>query len=239
MLWQEDDNKHGFEVDDSVIDLLFSLECRELPVDHIQPLAAAIHAALDHEPELLDAVSINPVHLAGSQNGWERPDPKLGQNLILSKRTKLVLRVKKQHQQTIIGKLLDATLDIDGFRLTLRKPKVRKLSKESTVFSRAIVCEEGEAEDEMKFLTRMQRELAGKGIVIRKALCGKTSSFMSNDGELFTRSLMLAEIPADLSVKLQQEGLGNHQHLGCGIFIPHKGIAAVGEATDDVSEKIN
>jgi len=233
MFWEENDNKVGFDVDDSVVDLLFSLECRELPVDHIQPLSAAIRQALDHDDELLSAIAINPIHLAGSQNGWERPDPSLGQNLILSKRTTLVLRLKKQQQKSIIEKLQDRTLNIEGFELTLRKPKVRKLSKDGTVFSRAIVCEENETEDEAAFLKRMQKELALKGIVIRKALCGKTSSFQTDQGEIHTRSLMLAEIPPELSVKLQQEGVGEHQHFGCGIFIPHKGIAAVGESTDD------
>ncbi len=235
MFWQEDNNKQAVDLDDSVVDLLFNLECRELPVDHVQSLSSAIKNALNHEADLLEAISINPVHLAGSQNGWERPDPALGQNLILSKRTKLILRVRKAQQQRIIDKLQDTTLNIDGFSLTLRGHKVRKLSKDNTIFSRSIVCEEHEKEDELMFLQRMQRELAAKGIVMRKALCGKTSSFQTDAGELHTRSLMLAEVPPELSVKLQQEGLGQHQHLGCGIFIPHKGIAAVGESTDDES----
>ncbi|WP_419631332.1 type I-MYXAN CRISPR-associated protein Cas6/Cmx6 [Thiolapillus sp.] len=33
-------------------------------------------------------------------------------------------------------------------------------------------------------------------------------------------------------MKLQQEGLGDHQHLGCGIFLPMKGIQAVDMGDD-------
>lgn len=231
MLWQENDKKQGFEVDDSVVDLLFNIDCKELPVDHIYHLSQAIRDALPGHVEL--DVGIHPIHLAGSQNGWERPDASLGQNLILSKRTKLVLRVQKDHQQDIIDQLNNTTLDINGFELTIKKPKVKKLSKDGTIFSRSIVCNEQEAEDEMQFLKRIQIELSEMGIDIKKALCGKISTIETPEGPILTRSLMLAELPPEHSVKLQQEGIGAHQHLGCGIFIPHKGITAVGESTDD------
>jgi len=32
---------------------------------------------------------------------------------------------------------------------------------------------------------------------------------------------------------VQQTGIGEHMHLGCGIFIPHKGIEAVKKSEDD------
>jgi hypothetical protein len=31
------------------------------------------------------------------------------------------------------------------------------------------------------------------------------------------------------SVAIQESGLGLHRLLGCGLFVPHKSIAAVGE----------
>jgi CRISPR-associated protein Cas6 len=232
MLWQEDTPKAGFKVDDSVVDILFNIECRELPVDHIYHLSQAIRQALPGHNENT-GLGIHPIHLAGSQNGWERPDESLGQNLILSKRTKLVLRIRKEHEQDIINKLNNTRLDINGFDLTIRKAKIKKLSKDSTIFSRSIVCDEQETEDEMQFLNRMQQELAGMGIVIKKALCGKTSHFKTPEGPVLTRSLMLAEMSPEDSVKLQQTGIGPMRDMGCGLFIPHKGIAAVGESTDD------
>jgi hypothetical protein len=44
---------------------------------------------------------------------------------------------------------------------------------------------------------------------------------------------MLADLSAEESVRIQQEGIGPLRHMGCGIFIPHKGIDAVGKAEDD------
>jgi CRISPR/Cas system CSM-associated protein Csm4 (group 5 of RAMP superfamily) len=38
---------------------------------------------------------------------------------------------------------------------------------------------------------------------------------------------MLADLKPEESLRLQQQGLGPHRLMGCGIFIPHKGIDAV------------
>jgi CRISPR-associated protein Cas6 len=231
MLWEDSNKKKGFEVDDSVVDLLFNIECRELPVDHIYHLSRAIKDALPGH--VTEDLGIHPIYLAGSQNGWERPDESLGQNLILSKRTKLVLRVKKEHQEEITNLLNGKSLDINGFEMKIKKPKTRKLSKDGTVFSRSIVCSENEKENEEAFLKRIQIELSEMGIDIKKALCGKITPIKTPDGPIFTRSLMLAELKPEDAVKLQQQGVGTYQDLGCGLFLPHKGIDAVGESTDD------
>ncbi len=52
-------------------------------------------------------------------------------------------------------------------------------------------------------------------------------------GPIQTRSIMIADLRAEESVRLQQEGIGPMRHMGCGIFIPHKGIDAVKKAEDD------
>ena len=38
---------------------------------------------------------------------------------------------------------------------------------------------------------------------------------------------MLADLSADESLRLQQFGLGPYRYIGCGLFIPYKGIKAV------------
>jgi hypothetical protein len=76
-------------------------------------------------------------------------------------------------------------------------------------------------------------QLAERGIRVRKALSGKTTELQGPEGPILTRSLMIADLAADESVRLQQEGLGPLRHMGCGIFIPHKGIEAVKKAEED------
>ena len=168
MFWEEDDNRKEFQVNDDVVDLVFSLSCKELPVDHSHALSQAL---IDAVPEFADANSgcaIHSIHLAGSQNGWERPDPSLGQKLILSKRTKLTLRVPAALEQSIQEKLDGLTLDIDGHPLTIGKAKRKLLSKQSTIFARHIVLEAGEDEDENKFLMRVISHMKNLDVRVKK-----------------------------------------------------------------------
>ena len=82
----------------------------------------------------------------------------------------------------------------------------------------------------MSYAADQLREL---GIRVRKLLCGRAHAIRHPDGRLYTRSLMLADLEAEEAVLLQQQGIGRHKKLGCGLFIPHKGIKAVHEMTLD------
>ena len=47
------------------------------------------------------------------------------------------------------------------------------------------------------------------------------------NGIIHTRSLMVADLRKSESVKLQEQGIGEHRLLGCGLFVPQKGIESV------------
>lgn len=232
MFWQDDEKPRGYEVPDDIVDLVFDIQCRELPVDHQRDLSYALCA---HVPELADdnPLAVHSIHLAGSQNGWERPDPELGQRLILSRRTKLILRVTADARDRIAERLDGVELDVGGCAMRVGRSKTKKLSSQGTVFSRYVVLEPGEDTDETAFMQRVVSQLAERGIRVRKALSGKTTELQGPEGPILTRSLMIADLAADESVRLQQEGLGPLRHMGCGIFIPHKGIEAVKKAEED------
>jgi CRISPR-associated protein Cas6 len=233
MLWHEALDPNQYRVPDDVLDLLFEMRCRELPVDHAYLLGAALRAAAPWLAEIPGA-GIHSIYMAGSQNGWERPDPGLGQHLVPSRRTKLTLRLPKAQVEVACAALTGVTLDLDGMALTLGTAHTRPLSRLGTIFARQVVLEPGEAEDENRFLARVASQLRGEGIRIRKALCGKQLELAMPDGPLMTRSLMFAELGVEESVQLQQQGLGPHRWFGCGIFLPHKGIEAVREGADDL-----
>ncbi|MDJ0741116.1 MAG: type I-MYXAN CRISPR-associated protein Cas6/Cmx6 [Gammaproteobacteria bacterium] len=232
MFWQEDDKPKGFTVPDDIVDLVFDIECRELPVDHACDLADAIRGQL---PQLDDdaRIGVHNIHLAGSQNGWERPDPKLGQRLMLSRRTKLTIRVPRERRAEIEAALRDSELDIAGCAMRIGKARQKMLSNQGTIFSRYVVLEGGEADDENRFLQRIVDHLGARGIRVTKALCGKTAEVQGPDGPVQTRSIMLAGLKPEESVRIQQEGIGPLRQMGCGLFIPHKGIDAVKKAEDD------
>ncbi|WP_457676004.1 type I-MYXAN CRISPR-associated protein Cas6/Cmx6 [Thiolapillus sp.] len=230
MLWEEDKAEEQ-QTSGNTVDLAFSMKCHQLPVDHLHALSEALSGIL---PELKDSgIAVHEIHIAGSQNGWERPDPALGQHLIPSRRTRMRLRVPADRADDVVRRLEGVTLDIEGCKLTLGKAKPRPLTSHDTLYARHVLMRDDEWNDENLFLQRMAEELGAQGIRVRKALCGKGSHIATPDGPLHTRSLMIADLSPGDSLRLQQEGLGEHQHLGCGIFLPMKGIQAADPARDD------
>lgn len=222
MLW-EDDNPVQKIPQATVTDLAFSIQCRQLPVDHLHALSSALQQVI---PGLVkDGIGIHEIHIAGSQNGWERPDPELGQYLIPSRRTRLSLRVAKDRVEEISGKLQNLTLSTTSFKLTLGNVKNRPIRHSDTLYARHVLMQDkAEEQDENLFLEHMATELETRGIHVKKALCGKINHINTADSPLVTRSLMIADLSPGESINLQQQGLGKHLHLGCGLFLPMKGI---------------
>jgi len=231
MFWQDEKRPADFAVPDDVVDVVFSVDCRELPVDHAHSLSTAIRRAAPWISEEAE-IGVHTVHVAGSQNGWERPAHGTETRLLLSKRTKLTIRAPKHAVDRLSHDLCGAALDVDGCPLKIREARTRLLSKQGTLRARYVVAESVDESDEA-FLSRMARELGALGIRVRRALCGRTNLLMTPAGPIATRSLMLADLSPDESVLLQRRGLGPLRQMGCGIFIPHKGIDSVRGAEDD------
>ena len=224
MYWEEDNSKHGKVVSDDIVDVVFGITCRVLPVDHANLLSKAIRQELgwlDDEPR----AGVHTIHVAASGNGWYRPDTP-DQMLHPSRRTKLSLRIPKRRVDDVKS-LIGKTLDIDGNSLTIKEMTQKTLSDITTVFSRYIVVES--ANDEMEFLKEIMGSLNEMGIKPKKMLCGKEGKLNLDDGVLVTRSLMIAELTFEESMLLQQQGLGSHRLMGCGIFLPHKDISEISE----------
>lgn len=228
--WQEHTPEQSPQVPDDVIDMLFSLKGRTLPVDHAEPLAQAVLAVVPWLSEETGG-GIHHIYVAGSQNGWQRPEADTDQPLMLSRRTKLGIRVPRHRADELRAALEQRDLDIAGHALHLETGKERLLSRETTLFSRAVCASASDSACESDFLAWAAAALGALDIRVRKALCGKAVRLKTQAGVLSARSLMLADLSFEESVRLQQRGLGSHRTLGCGLFIPHKGIDAVGPTT--------
>ncbi len=229
MYWQdENENPDTYQVPEDVVDIAFKVDCRTLPLDHAQALSLALHAALPwiaEEPKL----AIHTIHVAESGNGWMRPENTLNAVLHLSRRTRMRLRVP-QHRIEEARQLTGQTLDISGNPLKVGDSAIHKLSKQTTLFSRYVLGDN--VEDEAAFLEDNHRQLVSMGIQPKKMMPGLLHRINTANGELDSRTLMLADLTIKDSIRLQQSGLGTGRKLGCGIFIPHKGIDPVGGATD-------
>ena len=224
MFWTEQtDSKKKYEAPDDVVDVIYKLECKTLPVDHAQALTDAIHSALPWFGEE-EFTGLHLIHVAESGNGWMRPEDPENEVLCLSRRTRMTLRVPK-HRVDDANKLTGQALDIDGHALTVKEGASKTLSILPTMFARYILTEQDI--DETEFLKQMVKVLGVMDIPVTKMMAGLQHKMRMRDGDIYTRSLMVAEMTPENAFKLQKHGIGEGRKFGCGLFMPQKGISAV------------
>jgi CRISPR-associated protein Cas6 len=204
---------------DEVVDAVFAIECRSLPVDHAWALSQAVQAALPWfagEPR----AGLHTIHGAASGAGWQRPEGDDAE-LQLPRRAKLVLRLPA-HRMADAAALTGRTLDVAGSPMRVGQLSPRPLLRIASLFSRSVIFE-GPA-DEPAFLAAATEGLRALGVEASPLLCGRDVTLATPEGTYRTRSLMLTVATPAQSLALQREGLGEARKLGCGVFIPHKDV---------------
>lgn len=221
MFWQEKVSTESYQIPDSVQDCVFAIEAGALPIDHLNLVANAL---LEYLPWLNEVgASVHDMGIA-SGNGWEKP-----QNpdalFYLSKRSKLMIRLPKEKLEAVdilVGKVLKC----GQYPLRIKKRCTNKnLSDSNIIFAKYVHNGGNYLED--KFLKNIYQQLVQLHIKPPKMLAGLAHTLTTNNGTIHTRSLMLADLKKAESVYLQAKGLGQHRLLGCGLFIPQKGIDTV------------
>ena len=228
MFWNEDSNQEAvYEVPEDIVDVNFKIKCSHLPLDHAYQLSTAIINVL---PCLAkhDAAGIHLIHGAESGNGWIRPsDP--NELIYPSRRTLFTIRTPQEHIDEV--KSLDGkTIVVGDVPIEFSKPSIRKLSKLTTIFARYVLADH--IDDENAFLNDMAELLAQKNIRPQKMMSGRATTLTFPEKTYSVRSLMIDGLEVTESVRLQQEGLGEGRKFGCGLFLPHKGIDAVGDTQE-------
>lgn len=223
MYWNEDKKTEEYQVPDDIVDLSFTVKCKCLPLEHMDELSKSLCEKIPGLEEN-KFVGIHPINGAESGNGWERSsDP--NELIYLSRRQKMTLRLPKEFIADV-EKLAGQTLSVAGYDLELGKSSIKKLSDLPTTFCRSILIDNRMEEED--FLKWAFNELKALNISVSKMMAGKERVVLLPDSrERITRSLMVAELEKEESVRLQQHGLGEGRKLGCGIFLPQKDIKAV------------
>jgi len=202
-----------------IVDAVFAISCRCLPVDHAYALSQAVQAALPWfagEPE----AGLHTIHGAASASGWMRPEEPEAL-LQLSHRAKLALRLPRERLQDAAA-LSGRTLEVAGWPLGVEALSARPLSRITTLFARTVTF--AGAEEETDFVAAATAELGAIGIRASTMLCGRVTALATPARTYQTRSLMLAGLTPEQSLELQRRGLGGERKLGCGLFIPHKDV---------------
>ena len=226
MLWNEE--PEAPDVDSRSVDINYRIQCPQLPEDHAQALWQAL---CDHIPWVSEdpRSGIHEIHGGASGNGWFRPEARSGGDgiLHLSKRTRLVIRSAQARIEGCMA-LCGRTVDVAGYPLTFGDAQAKPLSSAPTQFARRVVPPE--SLDEPAFSRWLAGFLKDRGILVRKLLCGLESPISTERGTIVARSVLIADLKPDEAMALQSQVVGTHGHLGCGLFVEHKGIAAVTNA---------
>lgn len=197
-----------------MVDAVFSLEGGALGDDHASALSLAVRRALpwfDDEPE----AAILPL------SGLARGD---GVRFV-GRRSRLILRLPI-HRGASADSLVGARLDLDGIVLTVGASSLRPLlPARGVVYSHFVSVG---TDDEIEFLARCASLLAARGLK-PQLITGKARELRTVEGPVRGFSLMLHGLARAESLAVQEAGLGAHRALGCGIFVPHKSVAAVGD----------
>ncbi|MCY4227610.1 MAG: type I-MYXAN CRISPR-associated protein Cas6/Cmx6 [Gammaproteobacteria bacterium] len=227
MLWQEDTQDQSLRTREQVQDCAFRIACREIPIDHAWELREQI---LNFLPWIIDEpqAAIHSIHSASSANGWIRPSLDSGDMIQLSHRTRLYIRLpihRVDDARALVGK----ELMVAGCSILVREIVQHSLFPSSTVFTRSMDAHQ--VEDELAFEENVIRLLSRIGVVPKKLLCGLAHEISLRDQNILARSVLLADLEPDESLRIQENGLGTNGLLGCGIFLPHKSLNAVNTAS--------
>lgn len=213
------------------VDSIFHVRCRGLPADHADELRGALCEALPWLAAEAGAAMI-PVLGAASGNGWRRPE---GEDSFIHLSRRAFFSLRLPASRVADAKRLEGMeLSVCGERLRVTNNKLRPLLAHSTLLARCVVAPEAAPElvpelgDESAFLGAVVEHLRAMDIRVGKIMSGQCTRTRIASQRVPVCGVMVAELSPTESLRLQTSGMGDRMTWGCGVFLPHKGIASVG-----------
>jgi len=195
----------------TVVDVSFEVYCERLPRDYGYSLFRALADRLDWL-EADATAGVHPLHGTASADG----------ELFLGRRARLLLRLSAERAEQSLA-LTGARLEL-GSGLDIGPGRLRELMPFATVYSHFVST--GTA-DEVEFLGQAAAQLKAAGLP-ESMIAGKAHAASTPEGDVRGFSLLLHGLTPKQSLAVQESGLGEGRKLGCGIFVPHKSVVAVG-----------
>ncbi len=220
MFWQEDIKEERFTLPNTIQDAVFNIHTNVLPIDHAYLLSKAL---LKHLPWLKKVnAGVFDISVADG-NGWEQDHE--SSLYYPSKRSKLSIRIPKERLDDVTV-LIGKTLVLGKYQINIIKAlKSKMMSDMQIVFAKHIACDENTSEED--FLQTSFMQLQTLGIQPKKMMVGLKRKISTLNSVIHTRSLMVADLRKSESVRLQELGIGDYRLLGCGLFLPQKGIESI------------
>lgn len=195
----------------SAVDFAFAVSGDRVERDYPSGLYRALAAAL---PWLADEphAGVHPMRgLTPCADG-----------LMVGGRTRIVLRAPAQRTADC-ERLQGTRLEVPE-SLQIGRVSVRELLAYPVLHARLVVTG---ADDEAQFVADVERGVAELEVDC-EMIVGRRGELRAGAQRLVGFSLMLHGLTAEESVRVQERGIGRHRMLGCGLFVPHKSVAAVG-----------
>ena len=199
------DNNH-------VVDLFFHVQGKEVPVDHGYTLYSAISRILESGDEnkwLHNADNVGLLPIRGHYAGR-------GQ-LVLDQHARFGLRLPVDLIPKVL-RLAGKRLDVNGEVLRIGSSTTSALIPAPVLYAHIVTTKNGE--DEARFDAEVQRQLEALAIKGKPAR-GPRRIVTIKDKKVVGYSLLVSELTAEESIRLQENGLGGRRKMGCGVFVPH------------------
>lgn len=202
-----------------MIDLVFQLSGRTIPLDHGYALFSAINQLV---PAIHDnrRIGVHPIAGRAVAPG----------TLALDDRSRLRLRLPAEELAPYLV-LAGSRLDLDGHRLNIGIPRADALAPAPSLASRCVSYKRSMTADDL--LAAVRRDLETLAITAEPAL---VPNRVENPRDPFTRralrvrgrtiigyALRLHALSPQDSLRLQESGLGGRRRFGCGILVPFGG----------------
>lgn len=197
------------ELDLEMIDLAFALKGGSVPAAYVFPLWREVVRVL---PWLEAEPHAGIVQLRTTAGGGA---------MLLSQRARLVLRLPARLAQ-LAQQLSGQELDIEGHILSVGKSTLRPLQAYPTLHAHLVAS----TQDEAAFLADMAARLRELEIGCQW-ICGRRLTLPGKEKTIAGYSLVVHDLKPHESLRLQQVGLGEERHHGCGIFVPYKDIPSL------------
>src|SRR5437867_13268085 len=145
--------------------------------------------------------------------------------LQLDKAATLKIRLP-QDRVPLVLKLAGKRLDLDGHAIRLGVPQICLLKTSPTLYARVVTIK-GYTEPEpfLGAVLRKLDELSASG----EAVVGPRRVLKVGNHTVVGFAVAVSELSDEVSIVLQEQGLGGRRHMGCGIFFPIAIDRVIGE----------
>jgi CRISPR-associated protein Cas6 len=206
----------GAKQDESpVVDLYFHIQAKEIAVDHGYALYGAISRILetkgkDEDKWLHTADNVGLLSIRGRYAGNGK--------LLLGQHAQFGLRLPVSLIPKVL-RLAGKRLDVNGDVLRVGVSTTSALIPAPVLYAHIVTTKNGE--DENRFDAEIQRQLDALNIKGKPAH-GPRRIVTIKDKKVVGYSLLVSELTAEESIRLQEYGLGGRRKMGCGVFVVWK-----------------